>query len=411
MNRQHLLDRFLRYVKIDTMARFEAGGYPSSAGQLQLGSLLVDELRAMGVSDAKQDEHGIVLATLPATADREVPQIAFCAHLDTSPETAGAGVRPQVVENYAGGDLVLPGDPSRVIRVSEHPELASLTGRTLITSDGTTLLGADDKAGVAVIMEAAAWLMEHPEIVRGPVRLCFTCDEEVGRGVEHLRPEQIGAVACYTLDGQGADTIDVETFSADLAVATVRGVNIHPGVAKGRMVNAVRVAADLVARLPRDTAAPETTEGREGFLHPFEIAGGVAQVKVQVLLRDFEAAGLARWSERLRKAAAESMAAFPGSKIDVDVTVQYRNMAAGLAREPRAVGYAQRALQRLGRSAALTSVRGGTDGSRLTEMGLPTPNLAAGQHSPHSALEWACLEEMLGAAEWLVSLAQTWAEA
>ncbi len=411
MNRQQLLDRFLRYVRIDTTARPDADNYPSSPGQIELGSLVVDELRSMAVADAKQDANGIVTATLLPTVGRPAPQIAFCAHLDTSPETNGAGVKPQVFEDYRGGDLELPGGPDKAIRAAEQPELARLVGSTIITSDGTTLLGADDKAGVAVIMEAAAYLMQHPEIPRGPLRLCFTCDEEVGRGVDHLRLEQLASVACYTLDGQGADTIDVETFSADLAVVTVHGVNIHPGIAKGRMVNALRVAADLVGRLPRATASPEATEEREGFLHPFEINGGVGEAKLRTLLRDFSTEGLTRWADALRQAAAASVSEFPGAKIDVAVTPQYRNMAEGLAREPRAVSYAQQALERLGRTARLTIVRGGTDGSRLTEMGLPTPNLAAGQHSPHSPLEWACLEEMIQAAEWLVALVQVWAGA
>ena len=411
MNRQRLLDRFLRYVRIDTTARPDADTYPSSPGQLELGSLLVDELRSIAIADARQDANGIVTATLPPTTGRETPQIAFCAHLDTSPETTGAGVKPQVFENYRGGDLELPGGPGLVIRAAEQPELAGLVGSTIITSDGTTLLGADDKAGVTAIMETAAYLMQHPEIPRGPVRLCFTCDEEIGRGVDHLRLEQLASVVCYTLDGQGADAIDVETFSADLAVVTIRGVNIHPGIAKGRMVNALRVAADLIGRLPRAAACPEATDGREGFLHPFEVSGGVAEVKLRTLLRDFSAEGLADWAEMLRQAASAAASEFPGSKIDVAITPQYRNMAEGLAREPRAVSYAQRALERLGRCARLTIVRGGTDGSRLTEMGLPTPNLATGEHSPHSPLEWACLEEMVQAAEWLVALAQVWAEA
>jgi tripeptide aminopeptidase len=411
MDRQQLLDRFLRYVRIDTTARPGADNYPSSPGQLELGSLLVDELRGMAVADARQDANGIVTATLPPTVGPLAPQIAFSAHLDTSPETSGAGVKAQVFENYRGGDLALPGGPDKVIRAAEQPELARLVGSTIITSDGTTLLGADDKAGVAVIMETAAYLMQHPEVPRGPVRLCFTCDEEIGRGVDYLRLEQLASVACYTLDGQGADTIDVETFSADLAVVTVRGVNIHPGIAKGRMVNALRVAADLIGRLPRATACPEATEEREGFLHPFEISGGVGEVKLRTLLRDFSTEGLVRWADVLKQAAAAAVSEFPGAKIDVAVTPQYRNMAEGLAREPRAVSFAQRALERLGRTAWLTIVRGGTDGSRLTEMGLPTPNLATGQHSPHSPLEWACLEEMIQAAEWLVALVQVWAGA
>jgi tripeptide aminopeptidase len=364
----------------------------------------------MGIADARQDQHGVVLATIPPTGALPGEVIAFCAHLDTSPETPGAGVKPQVIENYPGGDLVLPGDPSRVIRTADNPELEKLRGQTIITSDGTTLLGADDKAGVAAIMEAAAHLIEHPEIERGPIRLCFTCDEEVGRGVEKLDLGQIAAAACYTLDGQGADTIDVETFSADLAVVTIRGVNIHPSIAKGRMTNAVRVAADFLGRLPRERLSPETTADREGFLHPYEIGGGVAEVKLRILLRDFDAAKLAEEAHLLRQAAAESMAQFPQAKIELTVTKQYRNMAEGLVREPRAVAYAQRALERLGRRAELTIVRGGTDGSRLTELGLPTPNLSTGEHNPHSPLEWTCLEEMVAAAEWLVALAEVWAE-
>jgi len=372
--------------------------------------MLVDELRRIGLSDACQDDNGIVLATLLPTIDRPAPTIALLAHLDTSPETSGAGVKPQVVENYDGGELVLPGDASRVIRPAEHPELLGLVGRTIITSDGTTLLGADDKAGVAAIMEAATRLVEQPNIPHGPVRLALTCDEEIGRGVDHLRLDHLGAAVGYTLDGQGADTIDVETFSADMAVVTVQGKNIHPGVAKGRMVNALRVAADLVARLPREAASPESSEGREGFLHPFEVAGGVGAVSLRVLLRDFDALALERWADMLRQAAAASMATFPGAHIGVAITRQYRNMAEGLAREPRAVGHAERALGRLGRVAKLTIVRGGTDGSRLTEMGLPTPNLATGQHAPHSATEWACLEEMAATVEWLMALAEVWAQ-
>lgn len=408
MNAERLLERFLRYVQIDTTARSGADEYPSSTGQLKLGKLLVEELRQAGISDAHQDEHGIVTASLPPSIDRETPTVALCAHLDTSPETTGAGVKPQVVRDYRGGDLVLPGNPACVIRPAEHPELNDLIGRTLITADGTTLLGADDKAGVAAIMEAALWLKEHPEVPHGRVKLCFTCDEEIGRGVDHIELSQLGATVCYTLDGQGADTIDVETFSADLATVTVRGVNIHPGIAKGRMVNAVRVAGDFLSRLPRAGASPETTEGREGFLHPYEIRGGVAEVTLQVLLRDFDTPGLLRWAETLQETAAASMAAFPGSRIEVTIRAQYRNMAEGLAREPRAVRYAEMALERLGRRPRLTIVRGGTDGSRLTELGLPTPNLATGQHSPHSPLEWACLEEMVLAAEWLVELLKVW---
>ncbi|MGA2796197.1 MAG: peptidase T [Thermoguttaceae bacterium] len=410
MNRQRLLERFLRYVRIETTAQADAEVYPSSPGQMELGRLLLAELKAMGLSDARQDRHGIVQATVPSTVDGARPVIAFCSHLDTSPETSGKDIRPQVIENYSGGDLVLPGDTSRVIRVAENPELPALRGRTIITSDGTTLLGADDKAGVAIIMEAAQWLCEHAEIAHGPIRICFTCDEEIGRGVDKLDPAEIGAVVCYTLDGHAAGEIDVETFSADLAVVTIHGVNIHPSIAKGRMTNAVRTAAAFIGRLPRDRLAPEVTDGRQGFLHPYDIAGGVAEVRLKILLRDFNAEQLSVQAELLERASKEVMREFPGAKIEIAIERQYRNMAEGLVREPRAVAYAEEALNRLGRAPKRTIVRGGTDGSRLTELGLPTPNLSCGGYNPHSPLEWSCLEEMMESVEWLISLAEVWAE-
>jgi tripeptide aminopeptidase len=412
MNPERLLDRFLRYVQIDTTARDTSFGYPSSPGQLELGKLLVAELREMGLADAKQDKFGIVLATVPARGGHNGPTIAYNSHLDTSPETTGAGVKPQLWRKYDGRDLVLPGDRTKVIYVKDNPELKALVGRTIITTDGTTLLGADDKAGVAVIMEAAAWLQEHPELKHGPVRICFTCDEEIGHGVDHVDLRELGAIACYTLDGSGVDTIDVETFSADLAVITICGVNIHPSIGKGRMVNALRVAAAFIDRLPRGSMSPETTEGRDGFLHPYIIEGGVAEVKLRVLLRDFDTPCLTAQANLLRQTAAEVVAQFPGSVIKFgdndDIQPQYRNMADGLQKEPRAVTFAEEAFRRLGRKPERTIVRGGTDGSRFTELGLPTPNLSTGGHNPHSPLEWTCLEEMVQATQVLVELAQVW---
>jgi tripeptide aminopeptidase len=409
MNPQRLLQRFLRYVQIDTTAGLNSADYPSSAGQLELGRLLVAELQTLGTADAQQNPHGIVLATIPATVSHDSPTIALCSHLDTSPETTGAGVKPQVISHYQGGDILLPGDSTRTIRVEDNPELNALVGRTLITTDGTTLLGADDKAGVAILMETAAWLIEHPEILHGPIRICFTCDEEIGCGVDKLRVQDLSAAVCYTLDGHGSNEIDVETFSADQAIVTVRGVNIHPSIAKGRMTNAIRAAADFIARLPRDILSPETTQGREGFLHPYDLSGGVAEVRLKVLLRDFDTAVLDELANRLQHTAQAVMQDFPAAKIEVAIERQYRNMADGLTKEPRAAGYAQEALKRLGRTAKRTIVRGGTDGSRLTELGLPTPNLSCGGHNPHSPLEWACLEEMVESVEWLVSLAEVWA--
>lgn len=406
-----LLDRFCRYVRIDTMADEKATTYPSSPGQLELGKLLLSELREMGLKDASQDEHGIVMATIPATISRSAPTIAWIAHLDTSPETSGHGVKPMVHRNYDGGDIILPGDPSKVLRAAENPELAAVKGKTIITTDGTTLLGADDKAGIAVIMETASYLVAHPEIAHGPLRICFTCDEEIGHGVDHLDLKKLGAIVGYTLDGGGVGEIDGETFSADLALVTITGVNVHPGIAKGRMVNAIRLAGMLLDRLPRQTLAPETTSDREGFLHPYRIEGGVAEVTMRILLRDFQTALLAEKAEVLQAVTRKLAAEYPQARIDVRITPQYRNMAEGLAREPRALDFAEQAMRQVGIEARRTIVRGGTDGSRLTELGLPTPNLSCGEHNLHSPLEWTCLEEMATAVRVLVELAQIWGKA
>jgi tripeptide aminopeptidase len=404
MNRQRLLERFLRYVRMHTTADDAATCYPSSPGQLELGKLLATELRELGIADAHQDEHGLVYATVPATIDRRAPVVAFNSHVDTSPETSGKDVKPQVIRHYAGGDIVLPGDPTKVIRVAENPELAHLLGGTLITTDGTTLLGGDDKAGIAIIMELAAHLIEHPAIPHGPIRILFTCDEEIGRGVAHLDLAKLGAHVCYTLDGGGANEIDQETFSADGALVTIRGVNIHPSIAKGRMVNAIRAAGAFLTKLPRDVLAPEVTDGRDGFVHPYTIEGLVAEVRIKLILRDFETAKLAEKAELLRRVANEVVGEFPGLAIDVDVRKLYRNMRDGLVKEPRAVQLAVAAHRILGREPKLSIIRGGTDGSQLTELGLPTPNLSCGQHNPHSPHEWASLDEMEQAVEVLVEL-------
>lgn len=406
-----LLDRFCRYVRYDTQSDEKATTYPSSTGQFELGRLLVTELHSLGLRDAAQDSHGIVLATIPPTTARSAPAIAWIAHLDTSPETSGHNVKPVVHRSYTGGDIVLPGDPSKVLRAAENPDLARLKGHTIVTTDGTTLLGADDKAGVAVILEAAAHLVVHPEIVHGPIRICFTCDEEIGHGVDHLDLKKLGVPLAYTLDGGGQGEIDVETFSADLAVVTVSGVNIHPSMGKGKMVNAVRLAGLLLERLPRQTLAPETTADREGFLHPYRIEGGVAEVTLRILLRDFVTARLTDQADLLRAAARLIMAEYPQARLGVQITPQYRNMAEGLAREPRVIKFAEEAMRRAGLEPKRTIVRGGTDGSRLTELGLPTPNLFTGEHNAHSPLEWTCLEEMATAVRVLVELAQVWGKA
>lgn len=411
INRERLLRRFLEFVAVDTKANPDVKDYPSSPGQLELGRIAAAQLNEIGLTDVIHDQHGLILATVPPTVEKATPAVAFNAHLDTSPETSGANVKPQVIENYAGGDIRLPGDTTKTITLAENPELADLHGCTLITTDGTTLLGGDDKAGVAIIIELAAHLMEHPEIPHGPIRVLFTCDEEIGRGVMHVDLEQVAADACYTLDGPGANNIDVETFSADGATVIVRGVNIHPSIAKDRMVNAIRVAGHFLSQLPTDTLSPETTDGRAGFVHPYHIAyGRVDEVEIRVLLRDFDTAKLADHAKLLRQAAAASRRAFPGSEISVDVTKQYRNLGDGLQQNSHIVEFAEQAHRRLGRDSRRQIIRGGTDGSQLTEMGLPTPNLSSGQHNPHSPLEWACLNEMEAAVEVLVELVQVWEE-
>jgi tripeptide aminopeptidase len=407
---ERLLERFLRYVQIDTTADDAAAMYPSSPGQLKLGRMLVQELQTMGAQNVEQDQYGLVWATLPATIAHGAPVVALNAHLDTSPETTGKNVRPQVIRGYAGGDIALPGDAAKVIRTNENPELQRLIGKTIITTDGTTLLGSDDKSGVAVIMELAEHLLENPQILHGPVKVLFTCDEEIGLGVKHVDLKKLGATVAYTLDGSGTGEIDTETFSADLAIIKVHGVNIHPSIGKGRMVNSLRAAGAFLDRLPRDGCSPETTDDRQGFLHPFVVEGGVATTTIKVLLRDFDAAQLGEKAALLKQLAVEVESDSPGIRIEVEIRKQYRNMAEGLRREPRAVRLVEEAYRRLGRGYRLTIIRGGTDGSQFTELGLPTPNLSTGEHNPHSPLEWTCLEEMVEAVELLVELVQGWGQ-
>lgn len=400
-----LLERFLRYVCLDTQADETSASYPSTAKQLVLSRLLAEECRAMGLADVSLDEFGIVMATVPATTSLPSPTIAYLAHVDTSPEYTAAGVQPQVIENYDGRDIPLRGV---ILSVADNPELRSVLGHTLITTDGTTLLGADDKAGIAVIMQAAAELMARPERPHAAVRLVFTCDEEIGRGTDKLDLAKIDAICAYTLDGNGQGKIDCETFSADQAIITVRGVNTHPSIGKGIMVNALRILAEFVSRLPRTRLAPETTEGREGFIHPYHMEGGVAEASARLILRDFETSALTEQAALLESIALGLRAEYPRARIDVCIRRQYRNLREGLAREPRAIAKAQAAMRAVGLNPELTIIRGGTDGALLTEKGLPCPNLSCGQHNPHSPLEWASLHEMWSAVRVLVALAEEW---
>ncbi len=402
-----LLDRFCRYVKVETTAVEETNKHPSSEGQFELGRILVDELRALGLADADVDKYGIVMGTIPATV-KGAPTIAWLAHMDTSPEASGKDVKPQIIKNYNGKDIILPGDKSKVIRTDETKGMAELKGKTLITSDGTTLLGADDKAGVAAIMTAAAHLMANRRLKHGPIRVVFTCDEEVGRGCDKVDIKKIKAKCAYTLDGEAEAGVENETFSADLAMVTITGKNIHPGFAKGAMINAIRLAGLFLSRMPWQRLSPEMTADRDGFLHPYVIEGGVPEVKIRILLRSFVTAELKEQAKILRNVAASILAEHPGAKIDVKVKKQYRNMVEHLAKEPRAMALAAKAIKKAGLVPVFESIRGGTDGSRLSEMGLPTPNLSVGMHNFHSPLEFACLEQMESTVKVLIELAQLW---
>lgn len=417
VNRQRLLDGFLQYVQLETTADPDATEYPSSPGQRELGRLLVEQLARLPLEDVHQDEHGLVWATIPATAGGGADgggsaTVALIAHLDTSPEAPGGGVDPQVIPCYAGGDIELGGEPGgEKISMATAPELAQMIGHTLITTDGTTLLGGDDKAGVAIIMELTRHLLEHPELPHGPVKVLFTCDEEIGRGTEKIDLQKLAATVAYTVDGGGAGELDVETFSADAAKVVFTGRNIHPAIAKDRMVNALRAAAHFVASLPRDREAPEVTDGRDGFIHPYQIEGGVGRAEVRLLLRSFDASELERQAESIREAVDATKAAFAGLECQVNVTRQYRNLKEGLQKLPEAVSLARQAMRNLGRECEETIIRGGTDGSQLTEKGLPTPNLSSGQHNIHSLHEFASLDEMVEAVEHLVELLRLWSAA
>ena len=406
INATRLLERFLRYVKIGTAADADSTTYPSSSGQLELGRLLADELKAMSAEDVHQDEHGLVWATVPATIPGPIPAILFNAHLDTSPEAPGDNVKPQVIERYAGGDIPLPA--GNAITTSGCPALLSMIGHCLVTTDGTTLLGGDDKAGVAAIMELAHHLIEYPSIPHGPIRILFTCDEEIGNGTGHVDMAKTNAVAAYTLDGGGSGELENENFSADQLTVRAIGHNIHPSLGKGRMINASRGLAILISQLPLDNCSPESTEGREGFLHPYHISGGVGEAEARILLRDFDTAKLDEHASIVSQAAAKIESQMRGLKFEIKRTRQYRNMSDSLKRHPMVVQLAVDAFAKLDIECKLGSIRGGTDGAMFSEKGLPTPNLSVGQHNIHSLLEFASLTEMTTAVAHAVELVQLW---
>ncbi len=403
-------DRFIRYVKIDTQSDPDSPTYPSTEKQKDLGRVLVEELLAMGISDAHLDEHGYVYATIPANTDKKVPVLCFCSHMDTSPDCSGEGVKPIVHPNYEGQDLVLPDDTSVVIRMAEHEDLKHQIGNDIITASGTTLLGADNKAGLAAIMDATHILLNNKELKHGKIRILFTPDEEIGRGVDKADMKKLGAKFGYTIDGETAGSIEDETFSADGAVVTVYGVSAHPGFAKGKMESALKIAARIVAKFP-DKLSPEHTEEKQGFIHPVHFEGGIEKATIKLIIRDFTEGGLKRHAKTLQKIVDDALKPFPNSRAEVKISEQYRNMGKVLRRRPQVVDYAMEALKRSGFEQPLKrSIRGGTDGSRLSFMGLPCPNLFAGEHAFHSKQEWVSVQDMQKAAETIVHLAQIWEE-
>jgi tripeptide aminopeptidase len=403
-------ERFLRYVTIDTQSDPASPTCPSTEKQKDLGRLLASELKAMGLADAHLDPHGYVYATIPANSEKQVPVICFCSHMDTSPDCSGANVRPQLVKNYRGGDIVLPADPSQVIRYADHPALAHQIGNDIITTDGTTLLGADNKAGIAEIMDAAHFLLQNPQVKHGTIKILFTPDEEIGRGVDKADLKKLGADFAYTIDGETAGNLEDETFSADGATITIEGVSTHPGFAKGKMEHAIKIAAAIVDRLPKTTCSPETTEGREGFLHPIGLSGTLEKATLGLIVRDFTDEGLREKEALLERIVKEVMLDFPRSTWRLDVKQQYRNMKQVIDRHPEIVDHAMEAIRRAGLTPVRTSIRGGTDGSRLSFMGLPCPNIFAGEHAFHSRLEWVSRQDMEKAVQTIVHLAMIWEE-
>ncbi len=404
------VDRFLKYVKYDTQSNEESTTFPSDPKQVELSKALVEELKQIGLKDAEMDQYGYVMATLPSNTTKNVPTIGFISHVDTSPAVTGTNVNPVIHKNYQGGDIVFPKDKTKVIDAEGNPELKDMIGMDIITTDGTTLLGADDKAGIAEIIDAMNYLIQHPEIKHGTIRVCFTPDEEVGRGTEQFDVKKYGAKYAYTIDGSTRGEVETETFSADALVVKFNGKNVHPGYAKGKMVNAVKIAARFLEMLPKDTLSPETTEKREGYVHPTQINGSETQTVIKFIIRDFFADKLKEFEELVKSLCEKAVAQFPGSTYEFEVTEQYRNMKYILDKHPQVEEYAVEALNRLGIKPINSSIRGGTDGSRLSYMGLPTPNLFAGGHNFHAYTEYVAIQDMEAAVKLIVTLAQVWEE-
>lgn len=402
--------RLMRYVQVDTQSDPESATHPSSEKQKNLAALLAEELQIIGVADAHMDEWGYVYATIPATTEKNVPVVCFCSHVDTSPDCSGTNVKPLLHQNYSGADLILPDDPAQIISIAKYPYLKNHIGKDVITASGTTLLGADDKAGVAIIMSMADYLVQHPEIKHGTIKILFTPDEEVGKGTVKLDMQKLGATVGYTLDGGELGTLEDETFSADAVQLVVHGISAHPGQAKGIMVNALKIAAEIVAVLPKEEWSPETTEQREGFVHPTAVNGIAEKAVIELIVRDFSAEVLLQHEARLKTLAANVLKKYPGCSMEFIVTEQYRNMKEVLDQHPEIVANAEEAYKRCGFAIRKEPIRGGTDGSRLSYMGLPCPNLFTGMQAIHGKHEWIGVHDMEEATRMLIELAQVWEE-
>jgi tripeptide aminopeptidase len=407
---ESITERFCRYVKIDTQSDPHSPSCPSTAKQKNLSALLVKELHEMGISNAEMDENGYVYATIPSNTTKIVPTICFCSHVDTSPESSGKDVAPVIHNNYDGKPIRLPKNDKIIIDPKDHPDLLAQIGNDIITADGTTLLGADNKAGVAEIMEMAMYFCNNEDKKHGPIKILFTPDEEIGRGVDKVNLEKLGADFAYTVDGESLGSMEDETFSADGAVLEIYGVNTHPGFAKGKLENALKIASDFISLLPKSGLSPETTDEREGFIHPYEIKGGVEKVTITFILRSFDEKELKLQSEIINQLMNQVIAPFPGSSFQLTINEQYRNMKIILDQHPEVVAYAEEAIIRSGLELKKGSIRGGTDGSRLSFMGLPCPNIFAGEHAFHSKYEWVSVYDMKKAVETLINLACIWEE-
>jgi tripeptide aminopeptidase len=403
-------ERFMRYVQVDTQSDPEATCFPSTEKQKDLSKILADELKAIGLTDVDMDEYGYVYATIPATTDKNVPVICYCSHMDTAPDCSGNDVKPILHSNYQGQDILLPDDTTQVITTTKYPYLKERIGDDIITASGLTLLGADDKAGVAIIMDLVNYLTQHPEIKHGKIRVLFTPDEEVGRGVEKVDMKKLGAEFGYTLDGGERGALEGESFSADGAVAVIHGISAHPGYAKGKLVSAIKIAGEFIDALPKTSWSPETTEGRQGYIHPMAIEGQIEKTTVKFIIRDFETALLKEHENRLEAILKETVAKYPGARYEFTVHEQYRNMMDILNDLPHVMDYANEAMLRAGVQPEQHLIRGGTDGSRLSFMGMPCPNIFTGEMAIHSKHEYVSVQDMQKAVDTLVQLAQVWEE-